>query len=139
MGVIKLIMKSLIGEILMSVSMRTVKYFLLTVFGLSATTVFGHHSAAQFDFTQRVPVTGKIKHLDISNPHIDLVLEYENANGNTKQVQFEGHSRNNVFRRGWRPGMMNAGETVTIFIAPMRNGDDGGYIQAWKLADGTEF
>ncbi len=104
-----------------------------------AATAQAHHSAAQFDFTQNVEITGKIIHIDVSNPHIDLILEQPAEGGGTKQVQYEGHSRNNVFRRGWRPDMMKDGDTVTIFIAPMRNGEDGGYIQSFKLQDGRTF
>jgi hypothetical protein len=111
---------------------------LLCGLGLAA-GVQAHHSAAQFDFAQNVEITGKIIHIDVSNPHIDLVLEQPAADGSTKQVQYEGHSRNNVFRRGWRPDMMSEGDSVTIFIAPMRNGEDGGYIQSFKLQDGRTF
>lgn len=102
-------------------------------------SVQAHHSAAQFDFSQNVELTGKIIHLEVSNPHVDLVLELPTAEGGTKQVQFEGHSRNNIYRRGWRPDMMKEGDSITIFIAPMRNGEDGGYIQSFKLADGRQF
>ncbi len=112
----------------------------LLIGGLAlAAAAQAHHSAAQFDFTQNVEITGKIIHIDVSNPHIDLILEQPAEGGGTKQVQYEGHSRNNVFRRGWRPDMMKDGDTVTIFIAPMRNGEDGGYIQSFKLADGRTF
>jgi Family of unknown function (DUF6152) len=98
-----------------------------------------HHSAVQYDFGQNVEATGKIIHLEVSNPHIDLVLEVTAADGSTKQIQFEGHSRNNVYRRGWRPDMLQDGDAVTIFIAPLRDGSDGGYIQSFKLTDGRQF
>jgi Family of unknown function (DUF6152) len=112
----------------------------LVLCGLAlAAGVQAHHSAAQFDFAQNVEITGKIIHLDVSNPHIDLILEQPAEGGATKQVQYEGHSRNNVFRRGWRPDWLKDGDTVTIFIAPMRNGEDGGYIQSFKLQDGRTF
>lgn len=101
--------------------------------------LFAHHSAAQFDFSQNVPVEGKVIHVDVSNPHIDLILEISNADGSTKEVQFEGHSRNNVYRRGWRPDAVKEGDVITIKIAPMRNGEDGGYIQEFNLADGRTF
>lgn len=101
--------------------------------------LYAHHSAAQFDFSQMVPVTGKVILVDVANPHIDLILEITNADGSTKQVQFEGHSRNNVYRRGWRPGAFAVGDEITIFIAPMRNGEDGGYIQEFALKDGRKF
>ena len=106
----------------------------LMSFALSA-----HHSAAQFDFSQMVPVTGKVVFVDVANPHIDLILEIANADGSTKEVQFEGHSRNNVYRRGWRPGAFDVGDQITIYIAPMRNGEDGGYIQEFALEDGRKF
>lgn len=123
-----------------STIIRTLHRACLFLCGLAlAATAQAHHSAAQFDFTQNVEITGKIIHIDVSNPHIDLILEQTNADGTTKQVQYEGHSRNNVYRRGWRPDMMKDGDTVTIFIAPMRNGEDGGYIQSFKLADGRTF
>lgn len=101
--------------------------------------VSAHHSAAQFDFAQRVEVTGKIKSVAVENPHIDLWLTVDNGDGTTRDIQFEGHSRNNVYRKGWRPDMMKEGDTITIFIAPMRNGEDGGYIQSFRLGDGVEF
>ena len=77
--------------------------------------------------------------VNVSNPHIDLILEISNADGSTKEVQFEGHSRNNVYRRGWRPDAVKEGDVITIKIAPMRNGEDGGYIQEFNLADGRTF
>ena len=106
---------------------------------LLATTVQAHHSAAQYDFTQNVKVTGKIIELSISNPHLALTLAVKQADGSTRQITFEGHSRNNIYRRGWRPDMVKAGDTVTIYIAPKRDGEDGGYVQSWELADGTKF
>lgn len=99
----------------------------------------GHHSAAQFDFAQNVAVSGIVKHIAIENPHIDLIMTVDNGDGSTRDIQFEGHSRNNVYRKGWRPGMIENGQELTIRIAPMRNGEDGGYIQSFVLEDGMEF
>jgi hypothetical protein len=107
--------------------------------GAFSSTLLAHHSAAQFDFSQMVPVTGKVVHVDVANPHIDLILEIASVDGSTREVQFEGHSRNNVYRRGWRPGAFAVGDEITIFIAPMRNGEDGGYIQEFALKDGRKF
>lgn len=120
-------------------SVLPVKLLLFLVPVVFSASVFAHHSAARFDFTQMVPVTGKVVSITVANPHISLVLEIENEDGTTKEVEFEGHSRNNVYRRGWRPGKVNAGDIITIKIAPMRNGEDGGYVQEWDLADGSTF
>ena len=109
------------------------------VFGLCFSfNVFAHHSAAQFDFGQSVKVEGKVKFVAIENPHIDLILIVDNGDGTTRDIRFEGHSRNNVYRRGWRPDMVNEGDMIEITIAPMRNGEDGGYINGFN-ANGHEF
>jgi hypothetical protein len=97
-----------------------------------------HHSAAQFDFSKTVLVEGTVKVIEVRNPHTKLVLEVEDATG-VRDIEFEGHSRNNVYRRGWRPELVKVGDEITIGIAPLRDGGDGGYITSFKLADGTEF
>ena len=120
-------------------SARSFKAVLFALVLGASLPALAHHSASQFDFAQRVEVVGKIKSVAVENPHIDLWLTVDNGDGTTRDIQFEGHSRNNVYRKGWRPDMMNEGDTISIFIAPMRSGEDGGYIQGFKLADGTEF
>ena len=101
-----------------------------------ATGVLAHHSAAQFDFQNPVNVEGVVKEARFSNPHARIILEVTDAKG-TRDVEFEGHSRNNMIRQGLTPNMMTVGDTITIRIAPMRNGEDGGYVTALITEDGT--
>jgi hypothetical protein len=103
---------------------------------LAAGTVFAHHSAAQFDFQNTVDVTGIVKEARFANPHARIILEVTDDKRGTRDIEFEGHSRNNMTRQGLRPEMMAVGDTITIRIAPMRNGDDGGYVTALITADG---
>jgi hypothetical protein len=98
-----------------------------------------HHSAAQFDFGKPVEVTGVVKEFEARNPHTKLVLEVMRKDGTMGPVEFEAHSRNNIYRRGWREGMVKVGEKVTIKIAPRRDGADGGYVTEYHLPDGTTF
>lgn len=113
---------------------------LLVTFGLgvSSSAVWAHHSAAQFDFAQTVRVEGVVKEMTVANPHIALFLEVSDEKG-TRVIEFEGHSRNNVYRRGWRPDLVHVGDTLSIDIAPLRTGEDGGYVKTFILGDGTEF
>lgn len=99
---------------------------------------WAHHSAAQFDFAQTVRIEGVVKEMRVANPHIALFLEVTDDKG-TRVIEYEGHSRNNVYRRGWRPEMVHAGDKIGIDIAPMRTGEDGGYVKTFVLKDGTEF
>lgn len=98
--------------------------------------VLAHHSAAQFDFQNPVNVEGVVKEARFSNPHARIILEVTDAKG-TRNVEFEGHSRNNMIRQGLMPNMMTVGDKITIRIAPMRNGEDGGYVTALITEDGT--
>ncbi len=101
-----------------------------------ATPALAHHSAAQFDFQQPVHVTGVVKEARFSNPHARIILEVADAKGK-RAIEFEGHSRNNMIRQGLMPNMMAVGDTITIRIAPMRDGSDGGYVTALITEDGT--
>ena len=70
----------------------------------ASSQLWAHHSASQFDLAQRVEVAGKIKSVTVENPHIELWLIVDNGDGTTREIQFEGHSRNNVYRKGWHGG-----------------------------------
>jgi DNA/RNA endonuclease YhcR with UshA esterase domain len=109
------------------------------VLAAAAAPALAHHSAAQFDFSKTVMLEGKVKAMEVQNPHTKLVLEIEENDGTVKDIEFEGHSRNNIYRRGWRPGMVHEGDDITIGIAPRKDGGDGGYVTSYKLEDGTEF
>ena len=110
------------------------------VLGLASLSAvaLAHHSAAQFDFAQTVRIAGVVKEMRVANPHIALFLEVTDDKG-TRVIEFEGHSRNNVYRRGWRPDMLHTGDTISIDIAPMRTGEDGGYVKTFITKAGTEF
>jgi hypothetical protein len=97
-----------------------------------------HHSAAQFDFGNTVIVSGKVVSARFANPHMRLVLEVTDQKRGTREIEFEGHSRNNMRRQGLLPDMFGVGDTITIRIAPMRDGSDGGYVTAVRTPDGKE-
>lgn len=98
-----------------------------------------HHSAARFDLSVRDNyVTGIVKEFTARNPHTRIVLEVTDEKG-TREIEFEGHSRNNFYRSGWREHLVKVGDRITVTAAPTRDGSDGGYVLAVKAADGTEF
>ena len=119
--------------------MRKGLILLLAMTAGLAEIALAHHSAAQFDLTIRDnEVPGIIKEFEAANPHTRIVLEITDEKG-TRDVEFEGHSRNNYYRSGLRPGMVNVGDRVRLIAAPMRDGSDGGYVLAVVLEDGTRF
>jgi hypothetical protein len=103
-----------------------------------AGTAWSHHSAAQFDFGNGVVITGLVKYVRFANPHAKIILEVTDDARGTRDIEFEGHSRNNMVRQGLTPDMMTVGDTIRIQIAPMRDGADGGYITAVLMEDGRK-
>src|SRR5690606_9718561 len=98
-----------------------------------------HHSAAQFDLSIRDNyVTGIVKEWRPANPHTKIVLEITDEKG-TRDVEFEGHRRNNFYRSGLRDGMVHVGDNITLQAAPMRDGGDGGYVLGVITAAGDKF
>jgi len=109
----------------------------LAALGLALPAV-AHHSAVQFDFTKNVKYTGVVKEFAAINPHMRLVIDVKDDKG-VHEVKFEGHSTNNMYRAGYRKGMVKAGDTVTVSAAPLRNGELGGYVIGVSMADGSFF
>ena len=72
------------------------------------------------------------------NPHMQLVLRVTDAKG-TRDIEFEGHSTNNMYRAGYRDRMIKVGDTITVYAAPLRSGADGGYVTAATTASGQRF
>lgn len=96
-----------------------------------------HHSAAAQDFGKSVEVEGVVKVFEIANPHGRVILRVTDAKG-TREIEFETHSRNNVYRAGYRDGMVKANDKIKIVIAPNRDGSEGGYIKSFFTAGGNK-
>jgi hypothetical protein len=111
----------------------------VVLLGLTAAPSLAHHSAAQFDFRNTVVVAGKVEEARFANPHMRLVLEVTDDKRGTRDIEFEGHSRNNMVRQGLLPDMFKVGDTISIRIAPMRDGADGGYVVGVRTSDGEEI
>ncbi len=99
---------------------------------LCATLASAHHSAAQFDFSKRVTVEGTVKRFEVKNPHASAVISVKDAKG-THDVEYEGHSASHFYRAGYTRDRVHVGDKIAILIAPRRDGEDGGFIQAFTL------
>jgi hypothetical protein len=119
--------------------MRQLACVLAIVVGLGfGAAVSAHHSAIQFDFGKNVQVTGIVKKFQAINPHMRLVLSVTDAKG-TRDIEFEGHSTNNMYRGCYRDKMINVGDKITVIIAPLKDGSDGGYVTGAVTAKGEKF
>src|SRR5215204_4226727 len=115
--------------------LRALVVAMFVAFGAS---LAAHHSAAQFDFAKTVQVSGVVKKFQAINPHMRLVLAVTDAKG-TRDIEFEGHSTNNMYRGCYRDKMINVGDKITVNIAPLKDGSDGGYVTGATTAKGEKF
>jgi hypothetical protein len=102
-----------------------------SVLALCAAAAMAHHSAAQFDFAQRVTIEGVVKEFNVTNPHTWATVEITDDKRGTRDAEYEGHSASHFYRAGYERGMVKVGDKISILIAPRRDGEDGGFIQAF--------
>jgi hypothetical protein len=100
---------------------------------LCAAAAMAHHSAAQFDFGQRVTIEGVVKEFNVTNPHTWATVELTDEKRGTRDAQYEGHSASHFYRAGYTRDMVKVGDKIAILIAPRRDGEDGGFIQAFTV------
>ncbi len=79
-----------------------------------------------------------VKEFKAINPHAVITIEVKDAKG-SHDITFEGRSMSFMYRNGWRPGLINIGDTVTINAAPRKDGADGGFVYSIETKDGQKF
>jgi hypothetical protein len=122
----------------MKSAMSKVTMLALTIGGLTAG--FGasaHHSFAMFDDGKRVIIEGTVHEFQWTQPHVWLDVMVTPAPGATPvRWGIESQSPAILFRRGWRPETIKAGEKVKVEVHPMKDGTPGGQMLKVTLPDG---
>jgi len=109
----------------------------IAMIGGVAAVAWSHHAAAPvFDMNAEKTVTGIVKQVDWTNPHIWIWLEVQNASGRVETFGFEGMSPNFLARRGWTRTSLLPGMRITVTFRPLRDGKAGGMFMTGKLEDG---
>ena len=121
----------------MQVSKKMLALAGVGVLTLAAAPAFAHHSFAMFDNQKNVTLDGTVKEFQWTNPHswIQLVVK-DPATGKEVEWSIEGGSPNGLARRGWKSTIMKPGDKITVVIAPMKDGSNGGSLKTVTLPDG---
>ena len=105
---------------------------------LQAEPVWAHHSFAMFDQHHPQQITGWVKSWEFTNPHswLDLVI--------MKQGQYVLYSVECgppvlLVRKGWSKDSFKQGEKVTVTVAPLKDGGEGGSMIKAVTAKGAEL
>jgi hypothetical protein len=119
--------------------MKHSSLFAILAAGLIAAAVspaLAHHSFSAFDVANQKTITGKVKQVDWTNPHIWIWVDVQNDKGSADTYGFEGMSPNFLGRRGWTKNTLKTGDTITIAYRPMKDGSKGGMFMNGKMASG---
>jgi hypothetical protein len=98
---------------------------LVALFGLflSSVPVWAHHSVtAEFDPKRSFTITGTLKKLDWTNPHIYVWVEAKDESGQTVTYGIEAVPPGMLHRAGVTRDAFKVGETVTVIAAPAKDG-----------------
>jgi hypothetical protein len=98
---------------------------------------YAHHAATMFDTTKVVEITGTVKELQWTNPHIWIQVYVQKSGGAREEWSIEGGGPNSLSRQGWRPTTFKPGDVVTLRINPMRDGTTAGLFVGAKFSNAT--
>ena len=85
-----------------------------------------HHSFAQFDMSQTLTLSGTVRTLEWTNPHVWLWLDVPDGKAGDRVWGLEGAAVGEMSRRGWARQIVKAGDKLTVEIHPLRDGRAGG-------------
>ncbi len=115
------------------------KLFIAAAALLLALPLSAHHSFAGFDMEKSMTINGTVKEFQWVNPHCWIQVLVKQGSGEPVEWSIEMSAPSSLLRRGWKPKTLKPGDTVTIIMHPLRDGQHGGSFVSGKLADGTEL
>ena len=106
---------------------------------MTAIPAIAHHSFAMFDAEKVATLEGTVKEFQWTNPHSWILMNVNDAQGETVQWAIEMGGPAVLTRQGWKPQTLTPGMPIKAVIHPLRDGAAGGQFMAVTLPDGTQF
>jgi hypothetical protein len=105
--------------------------------GISASSVYAHHSMTGFERTKTVTLVGTVKQFKWANPHSWIELEVPNEKGGSDTWNVEMTAPGILARAGWKSNIIKPGDKVTIVGRPLITGEPGAIFVSLTLENGT--
>ena len=109
----------------------------LSILGLITTSASAHHSFSVFNMQTEIEITGVVKEVQWTNPHIWVWVDVTGEDGEVVTWGLEGMSPNFLARRGWTRTTLEPGDEVTVALRPLNSGEPGGMFMRTTTPDGV--
>ena len=106
---------------------------------LLAAPALAHHSFAMFDADKTVELSGTVKEFQWTNPHSWLQVMVNDKDGKPVEWSLEMGGPGGLARQGWKPKTVVAGDKVTVWAHPMKDGSAAGQFLSILLPDGRKL
>jgi hypothetical protein len=121
------------------VSTRMIAWLAATCLFVAVVPVFGHHSfAAEYDRARPVKVTGVVKKVEWTNPHIWFYIDVKDESGNTTTWGFSGGPPAMLARRGISKASLKIGDVLKVEGFQARDGSKNAAGSDVTFADGRK-
>jgi hypothetical protein len=106
---------------------------------LLAPPASAHHSFAMFDAEKTVSLTGTVRELEWTNPHMWLYVMVQDASGKVVEYPLEMQGPGQSMKNGWKQDSVKPGDKVTVEMHPLRTGARGGQLMTVVLPSGQKL
>jgi hypothetical protein len=117
------------------------RQYFVTLMGaavVASIPAFAHHSFAMFDRTKEIELKdATVKEWQWTSPHVWLFVTVPNGTDNPDKYSLEGGNPGALRRLGYGKGTFKVGDKVSVYMAPLKNGEKGGAMLAVVKPDGT--
>lgn len=101
--------------------------------------LFAHHGSASYALDKRVVLKGTVTRWLYASPHLLLMLDVKDENGEVTHWVLESQSPTVMYPSGYRKDSFKPGDEVTVTASQARNGKPVGRIIEAITADGTKL
>jgi len=101
--------------------------------------LLAHHGANLFDMSKAVPLKGTITRFYWGNPHNQVEFDVKDEKGEVAHWVAYTEPPLVMLERGWSVKSMKAGDEVTVYVFPAKNGAPVANLAKIVFADGREL
>jgi hypothetical protein len=106
---------------------------------LVSSAALAHHGANLFDMSKAVPLKGTITRFYWGNPHNQVEFDVKDEKGEVAHWVAYTEPPLVMLERGWSVKSMKAGDEVTVYVFPAKNGAPVANLAKIVFADGREL